>query len=57
VQVGCSQFKELKEIGYGKQQAGAEHPGFLPQHGPQGKIEHHNLSFERGEVNGPDPFL
>jgi hypothetical protein len=25
-----SQVKEPKEIGYGKQQAGAEHPGFLP---------------------------
>jgi hypothetical protein len=28
------EVKALKEIGYGKRQAGAEHSGFLPQHGP-----------------------
>jgi hypothetical protein len=28
-----SQVKAFKEIGYGEQQAGAEHPGFLSQHG------------------------
>ncbi len=31
---GLAQFKEPKEIGYGEQQAGTEHSGFLPQHGP-----------------------
>ncbi len=43
--------KELKEIGYGKQQAGAEYPGFLPEHRPQREIEHHDLLAEWGEAD------
>src|SRR5258708_6547701 len=46
-----------EEIGYGQQQAGAEHSGFLPQHGPQGETQHHDLSAEWSEVDGPHPFL
>jgi hypothetical protein len=39
-EMGCSftvQRLTSKEIGNGKQQAGAEHSGFLPEHGPQGE--------------------
>src|SRR5260370_34882464 len=50
LQLVCVAGQELKEIGYGERQAGAEHPGFLSEHGPRGAAGGHHLSGERGEV-------
>src|SRR5712691_913788 len=57
LQLVCVAGQELKEIGYGEQQAGAEHPRFLSEHGPQRATERHHLSAQRSEVNGPHSFL
>src|SRR5260370_42227802 len=57
LQLVCVAGQELKEIGYGEQQAGAEHSGFLSKHGPQRATERHHLSAQRSEVNGPHSFL
>src|SRR5208337_5128338 len=50
-------FKESKEIGYGKQQAGAEYPGCLPQYSPQRETEHHDLSAEWSQADGSYSLL
>src|SRR5258708_19557470 len=50
-------YLTIEEIGYGQQQAGAEHSGFLPQHGPQEQPPHHALSADVIEFDRPPPSL